>query len=114
MADFSDETLEIALFRQARLLKLLNEVTKADLILYETFGDTPETLTALDQLQNARERLTDSYTRVATLLRRLYEVQPETEATLLNLFYQSIEQALATADAIEATVKETKRDWNLP
>lgn len=114
MADLQDETLAIALFRQARLLKLLNEVTKADLILYEELGETPETETAFEQLHNARERLSDSYSRVSNLLRRVCESQPEAEAALLDLFYQSIEQALATANAIEATVKETKRDWNLP
>jgi hypothetical protein len=113
MANLSDETLLVALFRQGRLLKLLDEVTKADMTIYERFGETESTITALTQLQNSRERLTNSYTRVGTLLKRVHESQPQADASLLELFYRSVAQALATADAIEATVKETKRDWDL-
>lgn len=114
MADLPEETLLIALYRQSRLLKLLNEVTKTDLTIYEQLGETPETMAALTQLQNARERLTDFYSRVGTLLRQVCESQPEADMDLLNLLYRSIEQALSTADAVEASLNETKRDWNLP
>ena len=113
MADLADETLLIALFRKGRLLQLLNEVTKTDLRIYESFGETSETMTTLTQLQNARERLTDSYSRLNNLLQRVYESQPAVPSELLELFSNSMEQARLTADAIEATVKETKRDWNL-
>ena len=113
MANLSDETLLVALFRQGRLLKLLDEVTKADMTIYERFGETESTITALIQLQNSRERLTNSYTRVTTLLQRVHESQPQADASLLELFYRSVAEALATADAIEATVKETKKDWDL-
>ena len=88
-------------------------VTKTDLTIYESFGETSETMTTLTQLQNARERLTDSYSRLNSLLQRVYESQPDVPSDLLELFYNSMEQARLTADAIEATVKETKRDWNL-
>jgi thiamine kinase-like enzyme len=114
MADLPDDTLIIALFRQGRLLKLLDQVTKADLLIYEQFGENSETITALTQLQNARERLNNSLARLVNLLRQVYELQPNASADLLNLLYQSVEESLLTADAIEATVKETKRDWNLP
>jgi len=113
MANLSDETLLVALFRQGRLLKLLDEVTKADMTIYERFGETENTITTLAQLQNSRERLTNSYTRVGTLLQRVHESQPQADTSLLELFYRSVAEALATADAIEATVKETKRDWDL-
>ncbi|MBR8826518.1 MAG: hypothetical protein DSM107014_01195 [Gomphosphaeria aponina SAG 52.96 = DSM 107014] len=58
-------------------------------------------------------RLTNSYSRLGNLLLRVYESQPFAPSDLLDLFYRSIEEALATADAIEATVLETKKDWNL-
>jgi hypothetical protein len=47
------------------------------------------------------------------LLQPVHESQPQADASLLELFYRSVAEALATADAIEATVKETKRDWDL-
>jgi hypothetical protein len=42
------------------------------------------------------------------------ESQPFANYATLNLLYQSIELAEQTADAVEATAKETKRNWNLP
>ncbi len=113
MASLSDETLLVALFRQGRLLKLLDEETRADLIIYERFGETENTTTILTQLQNSRERLTTYYNRVGNLLQRVHESQPKADSGLLELFYLSVAEALATADAIEASVKETKKDWDL-
>lgn len=113
VANLLDDTLAIALARQGRLLQLLHQVTKIDLIIYERFGETPDTFNTLSQLQNARERLTDFYSRLGKLLRCVCEAQPSANADLLNCLYQSLEEALATADAIEASLKETKQDWNL-
>ncbi|MBD2313787.1 hypothetical protein H6G20_19140 [Desertifilum sp. FACHB-1129] len=113
MANLLNDTLAIALERQGRLLQLLHQVTKLDLTIYERFGETPETLNTLSQLQNARERLTDFYSRLSNLLWRVCEAQPSAASDLLNCLDQSLEEALATADAIEASLRETKQDWNI-
>jgi len=47
------------------------------------------------------------------LLLLIAESQPVASYATMNLLYQSIEQALATVPAAEATVEEIKRDWNL-
>jgi hypothetical protein len=53
------------------------------------------------------------YNRIYGLVLQIAESQPVASLATLKLLQQSIEQAQATADAVEATVQETKRIWNL-
>ncbi|MCL1474471.1 hypothetical protein [Argonema antarcticum] len=45
---------------------------------------------------------------------RILEIQPIAPADMLNLLAQSIEQGEAARDASLASVREIKRNWNLP
>ncbi len=77
------------------------------------FGETLETLPELEEAQNARERLTLSYSRLSNLVLRVAEYQPTAPNAILNLLLQTIEQAQSTADASQASVLEIKRNWDL-
>lgn len=113
MADLSDETLMIVSNLLPRLFRVINLATTTEYQLFEQYGETEETLPEFEQISNALERARTFYNRLYGLALQVAESQPIANPTLLNLLYQSIEQAQLTADAVEATALETKRIWNL-
>ena len=114
MAKLAPETIATILNLQARLLAGINQASSAEFAIFQQYGEIEATATVLEQLQNASERLRNPYSRFYTLLLRISESQPTASSAMLNLLAQTIEQAEADASAIEATIREAKRDFNLP
>lgn len=113
MVQLPEETTTTVLNLQRRLLAIIHQATAAGFIILEQYGETETTLVDLDFLQNARERAETYYSRFYTILLRIAEAQPGASTAMLELLERSIEEAQATADALEASIQETKRDWNL-
>ncbi len=113
MAELSEENLTIILESQRRLAKLIHQASATELLIFESYGETAATMTVLEQLTNIKERATSSYSRLSNLLLRISEMQPIASDATLRLLSKTIEQAQATADAGDATVREAKNDWNL-
>jgi hypothetical protein len=67
----------------------------------------------LEELQNARERLNQSYSRLNTLLLRILEAQPITANVMLDLWVKAIDKGQANLAAANASIQEIKRGWNL-
>lgn len=114
MANLPDSTTTTVLDLQRRLLKIINEATALGFTIFDRYGETETTLIALDDLQNVSERANTYYTRFYTLLLRIAESQPFATNAMLDLLARSIEDAQATADGSEATIREEKRNFNLP
>ncbi len=113
MAKLPDETLTTIFTLQRQLVEGIDEAAAAESMIFEQFGETEVTLAVLEQLQNVKERLMGSYSRLGTLLPRIAEYQPTAPADVLNLLYQTIVQAQAARDASVASVREAKRDFDL-
>jgi hypothetical protein len=114
MAQLPDETTTTVLNLQRRLLAIINQATATEFLILEQYGETETTIIALDDLQNVQERADTYYSRFYTLLRRIAGSQPFADTAMLELLYRSIDDAEATADALEATIQEEKRNFNLP
>jgi hypothetical protein len=114
MAMLGQKTIGTILNLQARLLAGIDEASSAEFAIFEQYGEIETTATVLEQLQNATERLRNPYNRFYTLLLRMSESQPIVSSAMLNLLDKTIEQAQADTDAVEATIREAKRDFNLP
>jgi len=99
---------------QQRLVELIDEAKRAEYNLFEGYAETEETVPELDQLQNSAERLRNPYARLYTLALAISEAQPTAPTTMLNLLAQTLESASVTADAVEVSIQEIKRSWNLP
>jgi hypothetical protein len=82
-------------------------------LILERHGETETTLTDLEQLDNTRDRADAYYSRFFTILRRIAETQPIADSAMMDLLLVAIAEAQLTVDALEATLTETKRDWNL-
>jgi hypothetical protein len=63
---------------------------------FEQVGETPETLSEFEALQNVEERLMLSYNRLHTLLPKVCQSQPIPSADMLDLLCRTIEVAEAT------------------
>jgi len=114
MAEFNNETLNIAFNLKRQFLKYINSATALEAAIFEQFGETEETIYELEQLQNIRERATSSYTRLHILLLRIAEAQPAATPATLDLLTCSIEQAQATDAAALASLDEIKQNRELP
>jgi hypothetical protein len=114
MAQLPEETITTVLNLQPRLLAIINQAGAIDFLILEQYGETEITIIALDDLQNVQERADTYYTRFYTLLRRIAGSQPVAAPAMLELLYSSINDAQATADALEATIGEEKRNFNIP
>ena len=113
MAKLPDETLINVANLLPRLFQVINLATTTEFNLFEQYGETEETIGELEELKNAGERARTLYNRLYALVLQVAESQPIANRATLELLYQTIAQALPTADAAEASVLEIKRSWNL-
>ena len=114
MAKVSPQTLTIIFNLQRRLVELIDQAKTAEYHLFEDYGEAEETIPELEQLQNGAERLRNPYSRLATLTLAIAEAQPIAPTAMINLLAQTVEEASASSDAVEASIMEIKRSWNLP
>jgi len=94
MAKLPDEILTTIFTLQRQLASGIEEASAAEWALL-SMGETEATIPELEELQNARERLTAPYSRLHTLLLRILESQPLVSPAILNLLVKTIEQARA-------------------
>ncbi|MFE1747776.1 hypothetical protein [Coleofasciculus sp. H7-2] len=114
MAKLPDQTLATIFYLQRRLVELIDEAKATEFAIFERFGENEATLPELDQMQSGAERLRMPYSRLHTLALGIAEYQPIATDAMLNLLAQTIEQTEALIGAIEASISETKQNWNLP
>jgi hypothetical protein len=113
VAEISKETIDEILKLMGRLSILVNTTASTELSIFNAYGETEEMVYVLEQLPNTKERGIASYTRLSTLLLKVSEVQPSASIAMLEMLIKAVEQAKATVDAGEATVKEAKNDWSI-
>ncbi len=90
---------------QRHLVECLDATTAMEFRLYQEIGETAETLPELEELQNIRERLVNSYSRLQNILLRIAQSQPIAARDMLDLLYRSI-------DASIASLQDIQRNWN--
>lgn len=114
MAKLSDTTLTTIFKLLRQLAEEIEDASATEWVLFERYGETPRTIGELEELQNARERLQDSYSRLNTLLLRTLQAQPLVSDAMLNLLVEAIERGQTNLDSTHVSIQEVKRGWNLP
>ena len=114
MAELPPEITITVLELQRQLLSIIHKTTANAFMLLESYGETEQTIVSLNDLDNIRERANTYYSRFYTLLLRIADSQPIASNAMLELLDRSIEEAQANIAASEATIREEKRNWNLP
>jgi hypothetical protein len=87
---------------------------EAEFTLFERFGETDITIPYLTYLKDVAEESASRYLQLANIRLRIAEAQPDTPTDMLRLLYQGISQSQSRIPALEHTVQEIKREWNLP
>lgn len=113
MAHLPDDTITTILNLQRRFLEILDATTALDFAILDRFGETDATISELDQLQSIKDRAISSSYRLYTLSIRIAESQPVASNATLELMAQSITVAQGNADALEVSLLEIRRDYNL-
>jgi hypothetical protein len=80
--------------------------------LFQQIGETAETSPELEELQNIRERLVSSCSRLHNLLLRICQSQPIAPANMLNLLDSTMEAGQASLEASNASLQDIQRNWN--
>lgn len=114
MAELSENIITTVLSLQRQLLFIVHQATATTFTILETYGETEVIVIPLEDLDNIKERANTYYSRFSTLLVRIAESQPLASNAILELLEHSIREAQATIAASEATIKEEKRNLNLP
>jgi hypothetical protein len=114
MAKLPDKIISTIFSLQRRFLTILDETTAMDFAILKKFGETEITISELDQLQNIKERAISSSQRLYTLSMKIAEAQPFASDATLELLSKSIMVAEATINALEASLIEIKKDYDLP
>ena len=95
-----------------QLLECVDESTAIEFTLFDLYGEIEATIDYFEQLQNVRE--TDVYySRLFTTLRQIYTFQPVAPRDSLELLAKFMTEAEVTVAAVEATIAEINRDFNL-
>lgn len=114
MAKLSDEILNNIFYLLRQLAEGVEEASAIEWLLFERYGEDELTLPELEELQGAKEKLRNAYSRLNTVVLRILETQPIASADLLLFLARTMEQAQMTIDASKASILESKRIWNLP
>lgn len=114
MAELPEDITITVLELQRQLLSIVHQATATTFAILESYGETEVTVIPLEDLDNIKERANTYYSRFSTLLIRIAEAQPSASNGILELLERSIEEAQATVAASEATIREEKRNLNLP
>ena len=109
MAKLPNSALVDIFTLQRNLVECLDSTTAMEYRLFREIGETPETL---PELQNIRERLVSSCSRLYNLLLRVCQSQPIAPNDMLNLLYVAMETGQASLDASTASLQDIQRNWN--
>jgi hypothetical protein len=114
MAKLSPETLTNIFNLLRRIAEEIENACSTEWMIFEKYGETPRTINELDELQNVKERLNQSYSRLNILMLRVLEAQPIASNAMVDLLTQAINDGLANLDASSASIQEIKKGWSLP
>jgi hypothetical protein len=114
MARLPAETLKTIFSLQQKLLEEIDEARAVEFVFLEQFGETETTIPELDELQSIRERADSYYSRFYVILRRIYDARLVASRDTLELLARYINEADATIEAVQASIQDIKRNWNLP
>ncbi len=113
MAKISPELKLTLANLQQLLLGIVDEAEAAEFLLLERFGETNETIIALDELTAISQQAADLYIQISRLLLRTAEIQPIITPDMLRLLTDRIATIENRVPALKRSTQEIKTDWGL-
>ena len=113
MAKLSPEINNTLSSIKQTLLEIIDEATATEYILFETRGETNETISLLDEMKNVSIQATERYFQLSKLEVGIAEAQPIATNAMINLLTQAIEQNQMRIPAWQRSIQEVKLEWQL-
>ena len=98
---------------QQSLLNIVNDARLVEFILLERFGETNQTIVALDELTAIAQQSAELYVQISRLLLRTAEIQPTITPDMLVLLTERVATIVNRVPALERSIQEIKADWGL-
>ena len=114
MAGLPSRTSEIINQLKQQALDIVNEALALELTIFELFGETDATITALDEMKSAAEDAESSYSKLSTIQLQISQSQPVASPDMLQLLERAIARTQARIPALERSIEEVKMEYNLP
>ncbi len=113
MAKLSPETRATIVGLKEKLLDVIDEAKSLEFTLLERFGETEETIVAMDELAEISEQARDRFSQLSRVQLQVAESQPTVSDDMLRLVMQAIAFIENRIPALERSVQEIKIDWRL-
>jgi hypothetical protein len=113
MAELPQDTAEIVWSLKRELLRFVNDATATEFAILEFFGENELTVVIFDELSSVRQKASDWFERLSSLQLRSADSQPVVSSDMLYLVERSITQIQASLPAMEQSIQEVKKEWNL-
>lgn len=113
MAKIPEEISQRILVNYRELANLINAAKNAEYLLFTLYGETEETSSGLEQLQNVAESARNNYQRLATIVLSFTAMQPRADSRTESLLIEIVNAIEAQTPALIRSVEEVTIEWRL-
>ncbi len=113
MAQLPIQTTTLVNQLKQQALNIVDQSLALELKIFEQFGETEQTLAALDEMKNAGEDAASAYSQLSLLQLQIAKIQPDAPADVLNLLTKAIERTQLRIPALERSIQEIQQEYNI-
>ena len=113
MAKLSPETAKTIWDLQHQLLEIIDTARMLEMLLFEAFGETEDTIPFLDELQSIAQQAIDRFSLLSTLQIRVANAQPPIPSDILEMVNRSIQTTQQKIPALNRSIQEINQEWRL-
>ena len=94
-------------------LDIVDESLAVELKIFEQFGETEQTIAALDEMKNAGEDAASAYSQLSTLQLQIAKIQPDAPSDVLQLLTKGIERTQLRIPALQRSIQEVQQEYQV-
>ncbi|MDJ1170287.1 hypothetical protein PMG71_12680 [Roseofilum sp. BLCC_M154] len=94
-------------------LDIVDESLAIELKVFEQFGETEQTIAALDEMKNAGEDAASAYSQLSTLQLQIAKIQPDVPSDVLKLLTKVIERTQLRIPALQRSIQEVQQEYQV-
>jgi hypothetical protein len=102
MAELPGDMSETIWRLQRQLANVIDRARYAEFFIFDTFGETEQSIIALDELQSIAEQATDQFSQFSSLQLRIFNVQPTVSNDMLEFVGRIISSVLLVICGVPA------------
>ncbi|MEA5420348.1 hypothetical protein VB712_14040 [Spirulina sp. CCNP1310] len=112
MAKLPIEITNLVNSLKQQALSIVDESLALELKIFEQFGETENTLPALDEMKNAGEDAASAYSQLSLLQLQIAKIQPDAPSDVLDLLAKAIEKTQLRIPALARSIQEVQQQYD--